>query len=79
MLERAIAAPPQVFVCLDAWDEGLPKCLPQLLGSLRDIIRECPRTRIFLTGRPQVGGEVQRYFAKAVVVPISPSPRDIRD
>jgi hypothetical protein len=44
-----------------------------------DIVRECPRTRIFLTGRPHVGEDVQRYFSKAVVIPISPSPDDIRN
>jgi len=79
MLKKAIASLPQVFLCLDALDEYLPKCLPELLGSLRDIVKECPRTRIFLTGRPHVGGDVKRHFTKAVVIPISPSPGDIRE
>jgi len=79
MLKREIASIPQVFICLDALDECLPNSMPELLKLLRDIVRECPRTRIFLTGRPHVRGDVQRYFVKAVVIPISPSPGDIRN
>ena len=79
MLKIAISSLPRVFICLDALDECLPKYLPELCESLGDIVRECSRTRIFLTGRPHVGGDVQRYFPKAVVIPISPSPGDIRD
>jgi len=78
MLRKAIASLPQVFICLDALDECLPKHLPDLLGSLRDIVRESPKTRIFLTGRPHVTGDIQRYFAMVVVIPISPNMDDIR-
>ena len=79
MLRAAIASLPQVFICIDAMDECLPKCLPELLESLRDIIRESPNTRIFLTGRPHVGDDIQRYFTKTVVIPISPNMDDIRN
>ena len=34
--------------------------------------------RIFLTGRPHVMGDILRYFAKAVVIPISPNGDDVR-
>ena len=78
MLKTAIASLPQVFICLDALDEFLPKYLPELLESLRNILRESPRTRIFLTGRPHIAEDVKRYFAKAVVIPVSPNPDDIR-
>ena len=78
MLRTAIASLPQVFICIDALDEYLPKNLPELLESLRDIVRESPTTRIFLTGRPHVGETIQRYFTKAVVVPITPNTDDIR-
>ena len=47
--------------------------LPKLLKIPRDIFRECPRTRIFLTGRPHVPENIQRYFSKAVLIPISPN------
>jgi len=78
MLRRAIASLGKVFICIDALDEYLPKDLPELLESLRDIVRQSPRTRIFLTGRPHVGGTIQKYFTGAVVMPISPNTDDIR-
>jgi len=78
LLRRAIASLGQVFICIDALDEFLPKNLPALLGSLGDIVQESPNTRIFLTGRPHVRGAIQRYFAKVVVTPISPNTDDIK-
>jgi len=77
MLRMVIKSLPQVFICIDALDEYLPKDLPVLLESLRDI-RESPTTRIFLTGRPHVKEAILRYFSKAVVIPVSPSQDDIR-
>ena len=78
MLKIAIASLPQIFICLDALDEFLPKNLPELLGSLRDIVRESPKARLFFTGRPHVTGDIRRYFAGAFVIPISPNGDDIR-
>ena len=79
MLRVTIASLPQVVICIDALDECLPKYLPQLLKSLRDISRGSPTTRIFLTGRPYVREDVRRYFTSAVVIPISPNRDDIRN
>ena len=79
MLRTTIASLRQVFICIDALDECLPKQLPELLESLRDIVRDSPMTRIFLTGRPHVREDIQRYFAKLVVIPISPNTDDIRN
>ena len=79
ILKTVIASLPRVFICIDALDECLPKCLAELFESLREIIRESPRARIFLTGRPHVGEDVRRYFTKAVVIPISPNRGDIRN
>ncbi|KAG0632831.1 ankyrin repeat-containing domain protein [Tuber brumale] len=79
MLRTAIASIPRVFICIDALDECLPKHLPELLGSLRGIVRESPGTRIFLTGRPHVRDDIRRYFATAVVISISPNTDDIRN
>ena len=78
-LKIAIASLPQVFICIDALDEILPKNLPALLESIREIIQECPRTRIFLTGRPHVKENIQRCFTKAVVIPIKPNTDDIKN
>ena len=79
VLRVLIASLPQVFICIDALDEFLPKDLPELLQSLRDIVRESPKTRIFLTGRPHVTETIQRYFTKAVTIPISPNQGDIKN
>ena len=79
MLRTVITSLPRVFICIDALDECLPKHLPQLLDSLRDIVRESPETKIFLTGRPHVAGAIQRYFSKVVVIPISPSVGNIKN
>ena len=77
MLGIAIASLTQVFICIDALDECLPKSLPELLESLRDIVRGSPSTRVFLTGRSHIKETIQRYFAKAVLIPISPNTQDI--
>jgi len=79
MLKIAIVSLPRFFICLDALDECLPKHLPELLKSLGDLIRECPKTRIFLTGRPHVGEDVQRNFSKVVVVPTGSNAEDVRN
>jgi len=79
MLKIVIASIPQVFICLDALDECLPKRVPEVLEWLRDILRESPGTRLFLTGRPHVKEDVQRYFTKAAVIPINPNRNDIRN
>ena len=79
ILRVVIASLPRVFICIDALDEFLPKDLPELLQSLRDIVRDSPRTRIFLTGRPHVTETIQRYFTKVVAIPISPNQDDIKN
>ena len=79
MMRLLIASLPQVFICIDALDECLPKNLPELLESLRDIVQQISSTRIFLTARSPVKEIIQRYFAKAVVLPISPNTEDIRN
>ena len=77
MMKQAVAALPKVFICIDALDECLPKDLLELLVSLKDVLQESRRTRMFFTGRPQVGAEIARYFASSVIVPISPKTHDI--
>jgi len=79
MLRTAIGSLHRVFICIDALDECLPNRLAELFESLRDIVRESPSARVFLTGRPHVGDDVRRYFAKTIVIPISPNIDDIRN
>ena len=77
MLRTTITSLQQAFICIDALDECIPKNLPGLLDSLRDIVLKSPRTRIFLTGRPHVKDDIQRYFPQAAVILISPKQDDI--
>jgi len=77
MLKQAVAILPQVFICIDALDECIPKHLLELLASLKYTLAESPRARIFVTGRPHVQVEIARYFSITVAVPISPKTEDI--
>ena len=78
MLKTAISLLPQVYICIDALDECTPKSRQELLGSLRDIALESPSTRVLFTGRSHVAEEVKKYFAEAIIIPISPTESDIR-
>jgi len=42
MLRIAIASISQIFICIDELDKCLPKHRPDLLESLRAIVRESP-------------------------------------
>ena len=77
-LKQAVATLPRVFICIDALDECPSKHLLDLLLSLKDILQESPRVRIFLTGRPQVEAEITRYFTATVMASISPKAHDIK-
>ena len=78
MLKKAVIALPQVYICIDALDECPHNHLLELLTSLKDILQGSRRTRIFITGRPQVEGEIKRHFTNCATVPISPKRHDIR-
>jgi len=78
MLKRTVSILSQVFICIDALDECLPKHLLELLGTMKEVLEESPRTRIFLTGRPQVEAEITRYFTPRLAVPVIPKMHDIR-
>ena len=67
-----------MFLCLDALDECATLDRANILLSLKDIIKTSPTARVFLTGRPHVGGEVEKHFPNgAALVPISPRKGDI--
>jgi len=79
MLRTTIVSLPQVFICIDGLDECLREHLPDLLQSLRDLVRESPGTRILLTGRPHDGAAIQRYFGEVITIPIGLNPDEIRN
>ncbi|RPA94380.1 hypothetical protein L873DRAFT_1440157 [Choiromyces venosus 120613-1] len=54
MLKTAIAALPQVFICIGAINEFMSNHLPELLASLVEIVREIPSVRVFVTGGARI-------------------------
>ena len=78
MLTKFLPSLTRSVICIDALDEFPAKHRAQLWNSLQGIVRSCPNTRLFLTGRPQVRVEVERYFpGKADMVKIEPTSDDI--
>jgi len=62
----------RTFFCLDALDECAAAERTKILLSLKDIIKMSPATRVFLTGRPHIAGEVGNYLpGGAALVSIS--------
>ena len=62
------------FFCLDALDECAALHRSKILLSLKEIIQISPPTRVFLTGRPHVEGEVGKLLPLGVT-PVSITPR----
>ena len=54
------------FFCLDAIDECAAPDRANILLSLKEITKTSPTTRVFLTGRSHVGGEVEKHLAEGV-------------
>jgi len=79
MLTKFLPGLERAFICIDALDEFPTKQRAELWDSLQSVIRECPNTRLFLTGRPQIRTEVEDYFpGGADMVAVEPTPEDIR-
>ena len=59
-------------------DELVPRHRSELLRALRQIIQEAPNTRLFLTGRPHIRGELDRHLrVGAYTIRIVPHQGDI--
>jgi len=76
MLKMVIAQRQWVVLCIDGLDESLPEHRTGLLGALQAIVRELPNVRLFLTGRPFIRPEVERYFPSVNTVLVSPTRED---
>jgi len=63
---QAIAATKRMIICIDALDECVPEHRMVILESLRQILRGSSNTRLFMTGRPQVRSEVEKWLDGAV-------------
>ena len=78
MLAKSLSRLQRVFICIDALDEFPAKHRPELWKSLQQVVRGCPGTRLFLTGRLHIRDEVQKYFpSTAEMLPIGSSAHDI--
>jgi len=66
------------FICVDAVDECVERYRPEVLSSLRQILEKSPNTRIFLTGRQHIRGEIERHLCgTSAVLSIKPNDDDI--
>ena len=66
------------FICIDALDECSPGNRVRLLDSLSQILQKSRGARIFLTGRPNVRGEVEKHLGgRAATRSITPTKDDI--
>ena len=77
ILKRTISSLPEVFICIDGLDECLLRNRRELLESLGDIVRALPTTRLFLSGRPHIRDEVEKYFTGAIMIAVVPTIEDI--
>jgi len=74
----SLSSSQRTFFCLDAVDECAAPDRAKVLLSLKEIIEASPASRVFLTGRPHVGGEVgKRLLGGVALISISPPAGDI--
>ena len=77
MLQDVTSLQP-TFICVDAVDECAERHRPEVLDSLRQILEKSLNTRIFLTGRRHIRGEIERHLgARATTLSITPNDDDI--
>ena len=77
MLQDATSLQP-TYICVDAVDECVERHRPEVLDSLRQIREKSSSTRIFLTGRQHIKGEIGRYLGgRAEILSIKPNNDDI--
>ena len=75
MLQTVTSLQP-TFICVDALDECAEGHRVEILGSLRQILKNSQTTRIFLTGRLHIRSEIDRHLG-ATVLSIKPNRNDI--
>ena len=75
---KTIGSYERVYICVDAMDELLPQHRSEFLRALQQIIQEAPNTRLFLTGRPHIRGELDKHLTRgANTIQIVPDQGDI--
>jgi len=78
ILKKTFASLPQLYICIDALDECIPKHRRDLPESLREIVAVRPKIRVFLTGKPHIEKGIMKCFSKVVWMPLSPSTGDVK-
>ena len=74
----AVTSLKPTFVCVDAVDECAVRDRAKILISLGEVVQKSPTTRVFLTGRPHIRGEVETRLPRGVAaVSVSPWKDDI--
>ena len=76
ILKTAIRQRRRVVICIDGLDESLATHRTGLLSALQAITQELPNVRLFLTGRPFIRPEVERYFSNVDTIVASPTRED---
>jgi len=78
LFTKTIGSLNRVYICIDAMDELVPEHRSEILHALRQVIREAPNARLFLTGRPHIRGELDNLLTKgAYTIHIVPDQGDI--
>ena len=68
----------RVYISVDAIDELLPQHRSEFLRALQQIIQEAPNSRLFLTGRPHIRGQLEKCLTRAAyTIHIVPDQGDI--
>ena len=58
----------RTFICIDALDECPARERAKLLESLSQILQKSPSTRIILTERQHILGEVEKHLAARAAI-----------
>ena len=75
---KTIGSLERVYICVDAMDELLLQHRSEFLRALQQIIQKAPNTRLFLTGRPHIHGELDKHLTReAYTIHIVPNQGDI--
>jgi len=56
----AVTSFQRTFICVDALDECAPRHRLEVLDAFGQILKKSPSTRMFMTGRSHIRGEVER-------------------
>ena len=65
---QTIASSQPTPMCIDALDECVGVQRVKVLDSLKKILERSPGTRIFVTGRPHIRAEMEKRFARRMLM-----------